>query len=164
MTLLSNTFVATPSTTTHTVTRSVAYSPIQSTSTSTSATVDGPTPSQVLAMTIRKKRKVLRNKDRSLRVEILLTSTIRRLCQEIGDHLRARRIAGTKRKSPSSTSDDGENDDSSTPTVRHCPKRSHIVAEEKDDRASRKEEFSMTKKRKAVLRLRKAVTLPVAVH
>jgi hypothetical protein len=58
---------------------------------------DQPTPSQVLAMTIKKKRRILRSRDRNLRLEILLTSTIRRLCQEIGDHLRARRTI--KRKS-----------------------------------------------------------------
>src|ERR1700689_3014918 len=97
MTLLSNAFIATPSTTvieTTTIDRGDVWS-IRSPSTST---FDGPTPSQVLAMTIKKKRKVLRSKDRNLRVELLLTSTIRRLCQEIGDHLRSRRSQNLKRK------------------------------------------------------------------
>jgi len=146
MTLLSNAFVATPSTAADTISikndsRSVPYSP----------SPDGPTPSQVLAMTIKKKRRVLRSKDRNLRVEILLTSTIRRLCQEIGDHLRTRRMGGAKRKSTmesESESESEQEDGSSTATVRqHAVKRSRFVAEDRDDEIVRKQELSMMTKR-----------------
>jgi len=96
-------------------------------------------------MTIRKKRKLLRRRDRNLRVEILLTSTIRHLCQEIGDHLRARRMASSKRRSPTSTPEyeDEERDGSTpTPTVRQCsPKRSRFEYE--GDAATRKEEVGL---------------------
>lgn len=116
MTLLSNAFIPTPSTvdTTTTIDRDVwsIRSP------STSSSFDGPTPSQVLAMTIKKKRKVLRGKDRNLRVELLLTSTIRRLCQEIGDHLRSRRSQNLKRKSSQYDQDIGiGSSSSSSPTL-----------------------------------------------
>jgi len=135
MTLLSNAFCAAPSTPNDTITvndrRSVSCSP--STSPSTAATFNEPSPSQVLAMTIKKKRRVLRSKDRNLRVEILLTSTIRRLCQEIGDHLRSRRVASAKRKL--------EENDSTTPTVRLHVKRSR---QERDDEPVKKQELSMT--------------------
>jgi len=49
-------------------------------------------------MAIRKKRKALRSKDHDLRVEILLTSTIRHLCQEIGDRLRSKRLINNSKK------------------------------------------------------------------
>jgi len=135
MTLLSNAFCAAPSTTNDTITvndrRSVSYSP--STSPSTAATFNEPSPSQVLAMTIKKKRRVLRSKARNLRVEILLTSTIRRLCQEIGDHLRSRRVASAKRKV--------EENESTTPTVRlHVVKRSR---QERDDEPVKKQEVGL---------------------
>jgi hypothetical protein len=83
-------------------------------------------------MTIKKKRRVLRSKDRNLRVEILLTSTIRRLCQEIGDHLRSRRVASAKRKL--------EENDSTTPTVRLHVKRSR---QERDDEPVKKQEVGL---------------------
>lgn len=105
MTLLSNSFIATPSTvgskSCDQDSKSVQYWP--STATTSTTTINGPTPSQILAMTIRKKRKILRRKDRDLRLELLLTSTIRRLCQDIGDQLRTRRIQCQKRKEDSST-------------------------------------------------------------
>lgn len=134
MTLLSSPCV-TPSANTETASlndiRTVTYSPSPSTS-PTPTTVNGPTPSQVLAMTIRKKRKALRRRDRNLRVEILLTSTIRHLCQEIGDHLRARRMANNKRKSPAATPEHEEADGSSTPTVSPCAaKRNRTVVEDR---------------------------------
>jgi len=159
MTLLSNS-IATPSIAADTATVNECRSAYPPSTPSTS--LDGPSPSQVLAMTIRKKRKVLRRKDRDLRVEILLTSTIRRLCQEIGDHLRSRRMASTKRKSPTSTPEYGE-DDSWTRTVRDCPKRSRILVEEQCDEAPRREELSMTKKARVIPRHRKALSLPLVV-
>jgi hypothetical protein len=136
MTLLSDSFLAIPSTanaaiTVNDTTRSSTDSQSPSSSATTS-TVNGPTPSQVLAMTIKKKRRILRCRDRDLRVELLLTSTIRRLCQEIGDHLRTRRMASMKRKSAaiSSTTFDEENDPT-TPTVRqHATKRSCFLVKD----------------------------------
>jgi hypothetical protein len=85
MTLLSNGFIATAESK---PTQDGQYSPASTTTT----TVDGPTPSQILSITIRKKRKILKRKNQDLRLELLLTSTIRRLCQEIGDQLRSKRI------------------------------------------------------------------------
>jgi hypothetical protein len=126
MTLLSNAFIPTPSTvieTATTIDRGDVWS-IRSPSTS-STFIDGPTPSQVLAMTIKKKRKVLRSKDRNLRVELLLTSTIRRLCQEIGDHLRSRRSQNLKRKSSN-----GFDQDIGSSTPATVSKRSRYVVDE----------------------------------
>lgn len=138
MTLLSNAFVA-PSTSSDVATnvKDTSTPPVSdngpSESTSTPSTT-GPSPSQVLAMTIKKKRKVLRSRDRNLRVEILLTSTIRRLCQEIGDHLRSRRMAGNKRKAV-----DEDNSDPWTPTVSQCaPKRTRVGLEGKKELMTRK--------------------------
>jgi len=85
MTLLSNGFIATAGQDG----QSDQYSPAPTT---TTTTVDGPTPSQILSITIRKKRKILKRKNQDLRLELLLTSTIRRLCQEIGDQLRSKRV------------------------------------------------------------------------
>jgi len=83
------------------------------------------TPSQVLAMTIRKKRKMLRSKkDRDLRIEILLTTAIRRLCQEIGDQLRSRRLANSKRKYASADDDS----DADAVTVSNTVKKSRSGA------------------------------------
>jgi len=113
MTLLSNTFLAVPSTA-----EAITVDGSDGDSPSTS-NVDGPSPSQVLSMTIKKKRRILRHKDRDLRVELLLTSTIRRLCQEIGDHLRTKRLASAKRRSTTTISNGSQDDDSTTPTVRH---------------------------------------------
>jgi hypothetical protein len=139
MTLLSNAFIATPSTAAYAVTVNDQVSVDSTLNSSTK------TPSQVLAMTIRKKRKLLRRRDRNLRVEILLTSTIRHLCQEIGDHLRARRMASSKRRSPSSTPEYRDEEDGSptpAPTVRQCsPKRSCFEYE--GDAATRKEEVGL---------------------
>jgi len=150
MTLLSNAFVATPSAVADTITN---VNDKRSTSAPSTTIINGPSPSpsQVLAMTIRKKRKVLRRKDRDLRVELLLTSTIRLLCQEIGDHLRSRRTVNGKRKF------EDDETPSSTPTVRqHVVKRNRFLAEEKgeDELLRKEEEFWMTKKSR---------TIPVAV-
>lgn len=129
MTLLSNAFCAAPSTATDTITVNECRS-VPSISPATTA-INEPSPSQVLAMTIKKKRRVLRSKDRNLRVEILLTSTIRRLCQEIGDHLRSRRMGSSKRKLE-------EDDGSTTPTVRLHVKRNR---QEKDEDIAKKQEL-----------------------
>lgn len=85
-------------------------------------------------MTIKKKRKVLRRKDRDLRIELLLTSTIRHLCQQIGDHLRSRRNQNLKRKNS-----DEDDDRASTATVsNHEIKRTRLLVE--DDKTLRREE------------------------
>jgi DNA mismatch repair ATPase MutL len=82
-------------------------------------------------MTIRKKRKVLRCKDRDLRIELLLTSTIRHLCQEIGDHLRSRREQQTlKRKM----------DDDSTTVSKHELKRSRNFLVDENGQLEKDEE------------------------
>jgi len=139
MTLLSNTFITAPSTA-DTVAgndgvRSISQSQSSISSSSSSSPVpfnDGPTPSQVLAMTIKKKRKVLRRKDHDLRVELLLTSTIRRLCQEIGDRLRVRRVASAKRRSSSFGFDDDcdDNNDNAATVRKHAVKRNRFIKAE----------------------------------
>jgi len=128
MTLLSDSFLAVPSTIT-TINNDTKRS---STDSPSCSNANGPTPSQVLAMTIKKKRRMLRCRDRDLRVELLLTSTIRRLCQEIGDHLRTRRMASMKRKSaPISATFDENGNDSTAATVRqHASKRNRFLVEE----------------------------------
>jgi len=130
MTLLSNAFIPTPSTIENTT---IDRGDVWSVRSPSISTFDGPTPSQVLAMTIKKKRKVLRSRDRNLRVELLLTSTIRRLCQEIGDHLRSRRSQNLKRKL------NGFDDDldSSSPTT--VSKRSRYVLVDKNGNEDKEE-------------------------
>jgi len=71
--------------------------------------IDPCSSSQVLAMTIRKKRSVMRRKNRNLRMETLLTSTIRLLCQEIGEQLqRSKKIDNKKRPYSSNSNADQE--------------------------------------------------------
>jgi len=73
-------------------------------------------------MTIRKKRKILRSKrDRDLRIEILLTTAIRHLCQEIGDQLRSKRLSTNSKRKLSS---ECGRSDSDADTVRNTVKKS----------------------------------------
>jgi len=134
MTLLSQPFL-TVNSTSNTIASNDHTKP---SSRSTCSSPSDPTPNQVLAMTIKKKRRILRCKDRDLRVELLLTSTIRRLCQEIGDHLRSKRLANVKRKSSTISTTPDQDSDPSTVTVRQCEnKRTRLLAE---DSSTRKQE------------------------
>lgn len=100
MTLLSNTILvhSSDNTNSNSIKESIGSSSSSWIQQGKDDILDGKTPSQLLAMAIRKKRKTLRSKDHDLRVEILLTSTIRHLCQEIGDRLRSKRLINNSMK------------------------------------------------------------------
>lgn len=50
-----------------------------------------PTPSQLLALAIRKRRSVMNSKNRDIRIELLLGDTIKNLCKFIGEERAARK-------------------------------------------------------------------------